>query len=119
MTGLFVVKRAYEPATGGDGFRVLVDRIWPRGLSKERAALDLWLKDVAPSAELRKWFGHEPAKFPEFRNRYLAELRENPEPLADLRALGLQHDKVTLVYAAHDEVYNHAVVLLEAVTGSH
>lgn len=106
------VKRIYEPPSPSDGQRVLVDRIWPRGLSKAHAALRLWLKDIAPSDELRKWFGHEPARWAEFRRRYGAELDRNEEAVRQLRAL-LRDGKVTLLYGAHDEVHNNAVALAE------
>lgn len=103
------LKRAYEPAAESDGTRVLVDRLWPRGLDKQHAAIDEWLKELAPSAELRKWFGHEPERWEEFRRRYAAELTNN-EAVARLRELaGRRH--VTLVYAAHDEAHNNAVAL--------
>jgi len=105
----FTIKRAYEEASSDDGYRVLVDRLWPRGVSKEAAHLDEWDKDVAPSNELRTWFGHDPEKFDEFRARYLAELKDNPRVDA-LRERG-EHGTVTLVYSAHDEQHNQAVVL--------
>lgn len=108
------IKRVYEPASEDDGYRVLVDRIWPRGVSKQQARLDEWDKDVAPSTELRAWFGHDPAKFEEFRTRYLAELRDNPG-LERLRERA-EHGVVTLVYSAHDEMHNQAVVLRDAVS---
>jgi uncharacterized protein YeaO (DUF488 family) len=108
------IKRVYEPASEDDGYRVLVDRIWPRGVSKQQARLDEWDKDVAPSTELRAWFGHDPAKFQEFRTRYLAELRDNPG-LERLRERA-EHGVVTLVYSAHDEMHNQAVVLRDAVS---
>ncbi len=104
------LKRVYEPPAEADGRRILVERLWPRGLTKERAAVDVWLKDVAPSAELRTWFGHDPAKWAEFQRRYLAELRDNPEPVRELRRL-VREGPVTLVYAARDEQRNGAVVL--------
>lgn len=103
------IKRVYEPAAEGDGRRVLVDRVWPRGITKEKAVLSDWLKEVAPSTELRKWFGHDPGRFAEFRERYRAELEGNAA-LAELRTL---KGVVTLVYGAHDEEHNQAVVLLE------
>lgn len=107
-------KRVYEEPEPGDGTRVLVDRLWPRGLSKERAQVDLWLKDVAPSRELRIWFGHDPAKFAEFRRRYKAELAVDPgrAALTELRALA-RKQHVTLVFAAHDTEHCNAVVLRE------
>ena len=107
-------KRVYEEPVPGDGVRVLVDRLWPRGLSKERAQVDVWLKDVAPSHDLRVWFGHDPAKFAEFRRRYEAELAEEPgrAAFAELREMArAQH--VTLVFAAHDTEHCNAVVLRE------
>src|SRR5882757_7339214 len=103
-----MVKRIYEPPAPDDGQRVLVDRIWPRGLRKEDAALTLWLKDVAPSDELRKWFGHEPARWADFQERYRVELKGNGEAVAQLRGL-LSKGKVTLLYGAHDEAHNNAV----------
>lgn len=106
------LKRAYAPVDAGDGIRILVDRLWPRGISKDRAAIDYWMKDIAPSTALRQWFGHDPAKWAEFRRRYAAELSGKPELLAELRAL-IAAGPVTLVYAAHDEVHNDAVMLRE------
>jgi len=105
-------KRAYEPRTPDDGFRILVDRLWPRGLNKEKAHIDLWLKDVAPSTELRKWFAHDPAKWQEFNRRYRTELTQHGEQISLLR----EHaDKgpVTLVYGAKDKEHNNAVVLMQ------
>ena len=110
------VKRVYAPPASDDGFRVLVDRIWPRGISKADAALDLWLKDVAPSTELRQWFGHDPERMTEFTSRYTAELDANPAA-TELRALAADHDRITLVYSAHDERHNQAVVLAAYLTG--
>jgi uncharacterized protein YeaO (DUF488 family) len=110
------LKRAYEPADSADGTRVLVDRLWPRGVSKDKAAVDLWLKDLAPSTELRKWFGHDPDRWPEFRDRYAAEVRQHPEAFDQLRELARQ-GRVTLVYSAHDELHNDAVVLRSLVLG--
>ena len=103
------LKRAYDPPARTDGKRILIDRLWPRGVSKARARIDLWLKDVAPSTELRKWFGHDPEKWPDFRKRYRAELKGNPA-LAELKALARQ-GSITLVYSARDELHNDAVVL--------
>src|SRR5690625_672716 len=105
------IKRVYEGSEKGDGFRVLVDRIWPRGMTKEKAGVDLWLKEVAPSTELRKWFGHDPEKWAEFKKRYRAELKDNPA-LAGLIEVAREGD-ITLVYAAKDQMHNHAVVLEE------
>jgi len=109
-----VVKRVYEPPAAEDGQRVLVDRIWPRGVSKEHAALALWLKEIAPSDALRKWFGHEPARWGEFQKRYGAELDGNGDAVAQLRGL-LSKGKVTLLYGAHDETHNNAVALAEDI----
>ena len=110
------LKRAYERAGPEDGTRILIDRLWPRGVSKQAAALDLWMKDIAPSSELRKWFGHDSARWPEFRRRYAEEVRQNPELLGQLRALARQ-GPITLVYGAHDEAHNHAVVLRGQLLG--
>jgi uncharacterized protein YeaO (DUF488 family) len=106
------IKRAYDEPEESDGKRVLVDRLWPRGLSKERAHVDLWLKEVAPSNELRKWFGHDPEKFAEFRKRYEAELATPPakDALAQLHAMA-QQGPLTLVFAAHDSEHSNATVL--------
>ena len=106
------LKRAYEEPATSDGTRVLVERLWPRGLSKERAHIDLWLKDVAPSTELRQWFHHDPQKFPEFRRRYKAELQSEAaqEGLTRLREIAKQ-GQLTLVFAAHDAEHSNAVVL--------
>jgi uncharacterized protein YeaO (DUF488 family) len=106
------LKRVYEIPAAGDGFRVLVDRLWPRGISKEKAGLDVWLKEAGPSDELRKWFGHDPAKFDEFRRRYKNELASNPA-LAELKTITAQHQTVTLLYGAKDPQHNQAVVLAE------
>ncbi|WP_455087022.1 DUF488 domain-containing protein [Prevotella denticola] len=106
------IKRAYAPAEESDGYRILVDRLWPRGISKEKAQIDLWLKSVAPSNELRKWFGHDPEKFPEFEQRYRAELAGSGA-LDGLRAVLREHPDATLLFAAHDEEHNNAVVLKE------
>lgn len=106
------IKRAYDEPTQEDGTRILVDRLWPRGLSKEQAHIDVWLKEIAPSDELRKWFAHDPEKFSEFRRRYKAELAsgEAIDALGQLHELARQ-GPVTLVYAAHDNEHNNAVVL--------
>jgi uncharacterized protein YeaO (DUF488 family) len=104
------LKRAYEKPASGDGLRVLVERLWPRGLTKERAAVDLWMKDVAPSPELRRWYSHDPAKWNEFQERYRAELRQNEDILDQLRAR-CRGKTVTFVYAARDESRNSALVL--------
>ncbi|MFC7302408.1 DUF488 domain-containing protein [Cognatiluteimonas weifangensis] len=104
------IKRVYAPPTAADGRRILVERLWPRGLTKEKAAVDLWLKEIAPSTALRQWFGHDPQRWEEFQRRYLDELKRNPEPVA-LLAQALRKGPATLVYGARDEVHNAAVVL--------
>jgi uncharacterized protein YeaO (DUF488 family) len=106
------LKRVYEEPEKYDGIRILVDRLWPRGMTKEKAALDLWLKDIAPSNELRKWFAHDPAKWGGFRERYREELSGNPEPVAIL-AGELKKGTVTLLYGARDQQHNEAQVLKE------
>jgi uncharacterized protein YeaO (DUF488 family) len=106
------VKRVYEPASREDGVRVLVDRVWPRGLSKSKARIDRWMKEVGPSTELRKWFGHDPERWSEFRRRYLAELRDKTELLKELRGIA-RECPLTLVYSARDEAHNQAIVLHE------
>ncbi len=106
------LKRAYAEHSRGDGLRILVERLWPRGLSKERAAVDLWLKEIAPSPELRRWFGHDPDKWEEFQKRYWAELAANPDALAELRRK-VREWPVTFVYAARDEQHNGALALKE------
>jgi uncharacterized protein YeaO (DUF488 family) len=105
------IKRVYDPSAAGDGYRVLVDRLWPRGLTKEAADLDLWAKDLAPSPDLRKEFNHQPERFAEFTHHYLGELSKNPA-VALFRA-ELKRPKVTLLYGAHDRANNHAVVLAD------
>ncbi len=104
------LRRVYDEPSDDDGLRVLVDRLWPRGLTKERAAVDVWLRDVAPSTDLRRWFHHEEPLFDEFTRRYRAELADNPA-LDELRALVASHDVVTLLYGAKDPVHNQATVL--------
>ena len=106
------LKRAYEKPGRADGVRILVERLWPRGVSKAQAAVDLWLKDIAPSTELRKWFEHDPAKWPEFRKRYAAELKQKGDLLPLLKFL-VDCRPVTFVYAAHDEDHNGALALKE------
>jgi uncharacterized protein YeaO (DUF488 family) len=108
------LKRAYEAASADDGYRVLVDRLWPRGVSRKETQLDQWYKDLAPSTELREWFGHEPGRFPEFRRRYIDELRVNAPRLRELRRRA-RLGTVTLVYSAHDSEHNDAVVLAEVL----
>jgi uncharacterized protein YeaO (DUF488 family) len=106
------LKRAYEEPGPNDGFRVLVDRIWPRGAGKEQLKLDAWLKEIAPSGKLRQWFGHDPEKWDEFRARYFEELGDKPKVVEDLRAMG-GTGRITLVYGARDEKHNNAVALKE------
>ena len=111
-SGDFAVKRIYLPPDEADGRRVLVDRLWPRGVAKKDAHVDLWLKEIAPSTALRKWFGHDPARFDEFRRRYGEELEANAEAVASLRREARGH-RVTLLYSAHDETHNQARVLAD------
>jgi uncharacterized protein YeaO (DUF488 family) len=107
-----VVKRIYEPATSKDGYRILVDRLWPRGIKKEKAGIDTWLKEVAPSTDLRKWFHAGKGTFAEFKKKYRTELKENTA-LKDLKSLVKEHKQVTLLYAAKDEEQNHAHILAD------
>jgi uncharacterized protein YeaO (DUF488 family) len=109
------IKRVYEPASSNDGDRVLIDRLWPRGVSRQNAKLDEWVKELAPSRELRQWFGHEPARFQEFRRRYIAELRDERPRLTALRRRA-RAGKLTLVYSARDTDHNDAVVLAEILS---
>jgi uncharacterized protein YeaO (DUF488 family) len=111
------LKRVYEPAAPGDGVRVLVDRLWPRGLRKADAAIDRWMKDIAPSTELRQWFGHDPERWPEFRRRYTRELQQQAVAVEELQELA-RSNPVTLVFAAHDEAHNDAIVLRDALLQS-
>jgi len=111
------LKRAYEPADLGDGFRILVDRLWPRGVSKEKAKIDLWLREIAPSTELRKWFGHDPEKWDEFQERYRAELKDKGDLVDQIKAAA-SRGPITLIYSAHDEEHNDAVVLQKFLTNS-
>ena len=111
------LKRVYEDAEKQDGSRVLVERLWPRGISKERAKLDLWLKEVAPSPGLRTWFGHDPAKWEEFRRKYVEELQQQEGDLAQLRELTEKGD-VTFIYAAKDTEHNAAIVLKDFLDGT-
>lgn len=108
----FHIKRIYEDPSQEDGYRVLVDRLWPRGVSKEEARLDKWLKEIAPSTELRKWFDHDPNKFDEFSDRYKGELTQKEEVVDRLLSMA-EEQHVTLLYATKDEEHNHAVVLKE------
>ncbi|HXZ96460.1 MAG TPA: DUF488 family protein [Burkholderiales bacterium] len=106
------LKRVYDTASPKDGVRILVDRLWPRGLSRDAAAIDFWIKDVAPSAALRQWFGHRPERWVEFRKRYKSELARRPQALAEIQSLA-KKGRITLLFAAHDEHHNNAVVLCE------
>lgn len=106
-------KHAYEVAEKSDGCRILVDGVWPRGFSKEELRIDIWLKEIAPSASLRKWFNHEPEKWPVFKERYLEELRVNPQAVQRFNDAASGHEKVTLIYGAKDQEHNQAVVLLD------
>lgn len=110
------LKRAYEKPARDDGTRVLVDRLWPRGIRKADAELDQWAKELSPSTALRKWFAHDPARWPEFRRRYAEEIRQHPDELARLRGLAGK-GPITLVYSAHDELHNDAVVLRDLLLG--
>lgn len=110
---MITLKRIYEPYDKKDGYRVLVDRLWPRGISKERAHLDLWLKGIAPSTELRKWFNHDPKKWSEFQKRYRAEIKANKNDLATLKKIVKENKTVTVLYGAKDKEHNEAIVLVE------
>jgi uncharacterized protein YeaO (DUF488 family) len=110
------LKRAYEPASANDGTRVLVDRLWPRGVRKADAAIDRWLKDIAPSTELRKWFRHDPDRWSEFQRRYRAELSHHAELLNELHSRA-QDGPITLIYAASDGAHNEAIVLRDVLAG--
>ena len=112
------LKRAYEPPAAGDGMRILVDRLWPRGVKKAAAAIDMWAKDVAPSTELRQWFGHETNRWEEFCRRYVAELGQKPDLIKELRALA-RSGQITLVFGAHDQTHNDAVVLRKVLLNIH
>ena len=118
VMGIIQMKRVYDQPEETDGFRILVDRLWPRGISKEKAKLDLWAKNIAPSKELRGWYGHQPERFAEFSGKYRAELDENPDT-ADFRKLvdqKRQEENVTLLYGAKDGTISNAAVLLEYLT---
>ena len=110
------LKRVYEEPSKSDGTRILVDRLWPRGLTKEKAKVDLWLKEVAPSNDLRKWFAHDPSKWPEFKARYKEELKHNSAQLDLLKQAVSQHSAATLLYGAKDTEHNEAVVLKEILS---
>lgn len=110
------IKRIYEASSANDGYRVLIDRIWPRGVSKEEARLDEWLKAIAPSTELREWYGHEAALFVEFKKRYIEELDANTAAVNHLEDIVKNHPVITMLYAAHDGDISNAAVLLEYLT---
>lgn len=107
------IKRIYEPPSKEDGFRILVDRLWPRGMSKESAQVDIWLREVAPSDSLRRWFSHDPKKWIEFKKRYCEELKEKKDTISNIRSLEKEKKKITLLYSAKDTEYNNAVFLQE------
>jgi uncharacterized protein YeaO (DUF488 family) len=110
------MKRAYEIPSAGDGTRILIDRLWPRGITKATAAIDLWAKDIAPSTALRRWFGHDPARWQAFRRRYSLEIHRHRDQLDELRTLA-QRGRITLVFSAHDEIHNDAIVLRDILLG--
>ncbi len=110
---LFCIKRIYDPTDDADGYRVLIDRLWPRGISKEKADVAFWAKNLAPSTELRKWFSHDPERFTEFTRRYCLELADKWEEAKTLCEAASPHRRITLLYAAQDVRCNHAVVLLD------
>ena len=105
------IKRVYESSSENDGFRILVDRIWPRGVSKEKADLDAWMKEIAPTNDLRKWFSHDPKKWNEFENRYKNELKDKSELVNEIKEIEKDKGKITLIYSAKDNEHNNAVVL--------
>lgn|SRR5690349_4171567 len=109
------LKRVYDPYNSEDGYRILVDRLWPRGISKEKAHLDLWLKEVAPSTELRQWFGHDPDKWYEFEKRYKKELDDKRKLVLLLKELEKKHKQITLLYGARDTRHNEAVILQQVL----
>jgi uncharacterized protein YeaO (DUF488 family) len=110
---MILLKRIYEPYSKQDGYRILIDRLWPRGISKEKAHLDFWLKDIAPSTELREWFNHEEKKWEEFKKKYMKELKKNEEATSQLKEILKKHKKVTILFGAKDEEHNQAVVIEE------
>jgi len=116
QAGDIKLKRAYGTPSARDGKRILIDRLWPRGVSKSDAAIDLWVKDIAPSTALRKWFGHDPARWQEFRRRYVAEIHDHADTLGELRAAA-REGPITLVFGARDELHNDAVVLRDVLLG--
>ncbi len=110
------LKRIYEPYDKEDGYRILVDRLWPRGISKEKAHLDIWLKEIAPSNTLRIWFGHDPRKWSEFKHKYKEELKDKKELLMQIKDAKKKYKQVTLLYGAKDTIHNQAVILRELVS---
>ena len=118
MASVFQLKRIYAPPSKSDGYRILVDRLWQRGVSRQNAHIDLWLKEIGPSNPLRKWFAHEPARWPEFQRRYRKELRAKSELIRQIREIQREHGKVTLVFSARDEERNQAVALRAFLQGS-
>lgn len=112
------LQRVYERHSAEDGTRILVERLWPRGIKKEEAAIDLWAKEISPSHELRKWFGHDPARWQEFRRRYAEEVAQHADELSKLRAMA-QEGPITLVFSAHDEIHNNALVLRDLLLSRH
>ncbi len=111
------IKRIYNESSSEDGYRILIDRLWARGVAKDEANMQLWMKDLAPSNELRKWFGHDPAKWGEFQAKYRDELKDKKEAFEQIKALEKQHGTVTLLYSAKDEEHNNAVVLQSLLNG--
>jgi len=111
MIFLIKLKRVYQPSIAEDGFRILIDRLWPRGMSKEKAALDLWLKDIGPSEELRQWFSHNPERWNEFKEKYIKELSEKKDLIAQIKQLEKEHCVLTLIYSSRDIIYNNAIIL--------
>lgn len=118
LESMIKIKRVYEKPTKEDGFRILVDRLWPRGLTKEKAKIDLWLKEIAPSNELRKWFAHDLKKWSEFKKKYIVELEKKKDLLQQIKKLEKEKKTITLVYAAKSEKYNNTVVLKEILQAS-
>lgn len=112
---MITIKRIYDQSETKDGFRILVDRLWPRGMTKEKAKIDLWLKEIAPSNELRKWFSHDPEKWDDFVKKYKKELKDKQELLKTIKQLEKNEGAITLLYAAKDEKHNEAVVLKEII----
>jgi uncharacterized protein YeaO (DUF488 family) len=108
---MITIKRVYEPKAASDGYRVLVDRLWPRGISKDKAGVDLWIKEIGPSNELRQWFAHDVKKWPKFQSKYRQELKSKSDLLGTLTGLEKQHKKLTLLYGARDPEHNQAVVI--------